>query len=340
MTDNYLKLRDLQSEDKVDCLLTSNFDERYLFAYPQIKKRDILELSAHYPAEDYSQIKEKIKNHFHIKTNLVFGSGSEELIIRLNDIAKNHNYKLAIVAPLFYRVRETFDGEKTCINEEDIFSFNYDDYDVVWLQNPNLFSGNSYRTNQLKNLLEKFPKVKFFIDEAGIFTLVDWENYSLLNCCHQYNNLVVLSTFSKAYGLAGLRIGFASGSQELLAELEENNLTFPLSSFAEFYLTEVLDHEDLINKMRTKIAIHKKQIIKVLSSNSSFILKDSLTNCLFFKHRNKKVFDYLLKAGVICLDLDDCQGLKEKGYVRLTVHSSSIIHRQVMSIIKKIIVDI
>lgn len=341
-TDNYLKLRNinLENKDKIDCLLTSNMDERYLRIYPKITKKDILELSAHYPSEDYSEIKAKIKNHFKIKTNLVFGSGSEELIIRLNDIARNHNYRMILVAPLFYRVRETFSGEKICINEGDIFDYNYGSYDVVWLQNPNLFSGNSYKADQIKKLFKKFPKVKFFIDEAGIFTLPNWQNYSMLSQCHKYNNLVVLSTFSKAYGLAGLRIGFAAGSKNLLNELEGNNLTFPLSSFAEFYLAEVLNHEEEINKLRLKIVAHKKQLTDILKTNSNFIVKDSLTNCLFFKHKSKKIFNFLLKEGIICLDLDDFKELGDKGYVRMTVHSSELVHRQTVTKLKRAIIKI
>lgn len=340
MSNNYLKLRKTNLDNTIDCLLTSNIDERYLEAYPQIKKQDILELSARYPSEDYNKIKTKIKDHFQIKTDLVFGSGSEELIIRLNDIAKAHNYKVVLVTPLFYRVRETFRGKKICIDEEGLFNFDYSDYDVVWLQNPNLFSGNSYKASQIQKLLQKFPKVNFFIDEAGIFTLPNWRDYSMLDKCHQYNNLIVLSTFSKIYGLAGLRIGFATGGKNLLLELEENNLTFPLSSFAEFYLSEVLDHKKLIDELRSKIIDHKKQLTDILKSNPGIIIKESLTNCLFFKHKNKKVYNFLLKGGIICLDLDNFKELKDKGYVRMTVHSSEATHRQIMIRLKKLIANI
>jgi histidinol-phosphate aminotransferase len=315
-------------------------DERYLDIYPKVQKKDILNLSACYPSEDYKKIKEKIKDHFHIKADLVFGSGSEELIIRLNDIAKAYNYKVVLVTPLFYRIRETFHGKKICIKERELFDFNYGDRDVVWLQNPNLFSGNSYKAGKIQKLLRKFPKVNFFIDEAGIFTLPNWRDYSMIDKCHNYNNLVVLSTFSKIYGLAGLRIGFATGSKNLLFELEENNLTFPMSSFAEFYLSEVLNHEELIDKLRLKIIAHKKQLTSVLRSNTNIIVKESLVNCLFFKHKNKKIHDFLLKKGIICFDLDNCKELKNEGYIRMTIHSSKTIHRYIITRLKKLIINI
>ena len=157
---------------------------------------------------------------------------------------------------------------------------------------------------------------------------------------HKYDNLVALFTFSKIYGLAGLRIGFATGSNNLLIELEQNNLTFPISSFAEFYLSEVLDHEDLINKLRLKIIAHKKQLISILRSNPDTIIKESAVNCIFFKHKNKRMYNLLLEEKIICLDLDNVEGLEDNGYIRLTVHSSETTHRRIVSSIKKIMMDI
>ena len=117
-------------------------------------------------------------------------------------------------------------------------------------------------------------------------------------------------------------------------------LTSILVTFAEFYLSEVLDHEELIDELRLKIIDHKKQLTDILKSNPNIEVKESLTNCLFFKHKNKKVYDFLLKAGIICLDLDDCEELEDKGYVRMTIHSSEKVHRQVTIRLKKLITNI
>lgn len=340
MSTNYLKMYQLNCGDFINCIFTNNFDERYLKTYPKMKKGDILKLSSNYPSNDYIKIKTKIKHHFKLKTELVFGSGSEELIIRLNDIVEQKHYKVAFVTPLFYRARETFHGKKVCIREENLFKYDYSTCDVVWFQNPNLFSGNSYETRKIQELLHKFPKVIFFIDEAGIFTLPNWEKYSMINKVHQYNNVVVLSTFSKIYGLSGLRIGFATGSKRLLLELEEKNLTFPISSFAEYYLFSVLNHEKLINKMRLKIIDHKNQLIDILKLNNEIIIKKSLVNCIFFKHKNKKIYNFLLKYKLLCLNLDDYKELKNSGYVRMTVHSSEIIQHQIIVRLKKLILNI
>jgi len=341
MSTDYLKLNKyIQSGDTIGCFLTNNTDERYTKAYPKISSKNVISLASQYPLDDYCQIKTKIKNHFNIKTKIVLGSGSEELIIRLNDIVESKKYKIAFVTPLFYRVRETFHGEKFCIEEKDLFNFDFNNYDVVWLQNPNLFSGISYGFEKIQNLLCKFPKVIFFIDEAGIFTLPNWRKYSMVDKCGLHDNAVILSTFSKIYGVPGLRIGFASGNNEFLSILEEKNLTFPISSFAEYCLSNILDHEDLINKLRLKIIDHKNELIDILKLNPQIIIKESLTNCLFFKHKNKKIYNFLHKGGLLCLDLDEDKELKDRGYVRMTVHSSESIHRKVLIKLKKVILKI
>jgi histidinol-phosphate/aromatic aminotransferase/cobyric acid decarboxylase-like protein len=334
---NYLELNNTHFNDVISCVLTSNIDEHYSEIYPKIKKQNILELSSHYLSGDYGKIKTKIKRHFNIKTNLVFGNGSEELIIRLNDIIELKRYKVAFVTPIFYRVRETFRGKKVLIKEKNIFNCDYSHYDIVWLQNPNLFSGNIYEVEKIQKLLHKFPNVIFFIDEAGIFILPNWKNYSMIDKCHQHSNLIVLSTFSKIYGLSGLRIGFATGNKKLLLELEEKNLTFPISSFAEYFLFSVLEHEKLIQKLRLRIINHKNQLINILKSNPEIIIKESLVNCIFFKHKNKKIFNFLLKHGLLCLNLDDYKELEDRGYVRMTVYSSETIHRKIMIRLKKMI---
>ncbi len=341
MSTDYLKLNKyIQSGDAIGCFLTNNTDERYTKAYPKISSKDVINLASQYSLDDYCQIKTKIKNHFKIKTKIVLGSGSEELIIRLNDIVESKKYKIAFVTPLFYRVRETFHGEKFCIEEKDLFNFDFSNYDVVWLQNPNLFSGIIYSFEKIQNLLHKFPKVIFFIDEAGIFTLSNWREYSMVDKCGLHDNAVILSTFSKIYGVPGLRIGFASGNNKLLSILEEKNLTFPISSFAEYCLSNILDHEDLINKLRLKIIDHKNQLIGILKLNSQIVIKESLTNCLFFKHKNKKIYNFLYKEGLLCLDLDEDKELKDRGYVRMTVHSSEAVHRKVLIKLKKVILNI
>ena len=339
MNTNYFELHKVHSDDVISCVLTSNIYERYSEIYPKIKKQNILRLASYYPSDNYDKIKTKIKHHFNIKTNLVFGSGSEELIIRLNDIIELKRYKVAFVTPIFYRVRETFRGKKVLIKEKNIFNCDYSHYDIVWLQNPNLFSGNIYEVEKIQELLYKFPNVIFFIDEAGIFTLPNWKNYSMIDKCHRHSNLIVLSTFSKIYGLSGLRIGFATGNKKLLLELEEKNLTFPISSFAEYFLFSVLNHEKLIQKLRLTIIDHKNQLINILKSNPKIIVKESLVNCIFFKHKNKKIYNSLLKNGLLCLNLNDKE-LEDNGYVRMTVYSSEVIHRQMIVRLKKLILNI
>ena len=92
---NYLKLKESKSKS-IDCLLTSNIDENYIEAYPEIQRENVFEECSCYPSDDYVEIENKIKKHFGIKTGLILGNGSEELIIRLNDFFEQKNLKLLL----------------------------------------------------------------------------------------------------------------------------------------------------------------------------------------------------------------------------------------------------
>lgn len=336
MSINYLKFHKTKIKNGISCVLTSNIDEDYSKIYPIIKKNSIVKLISQYPDNNYDKIKVIIKKQYNIVGDIVFGSGSEELIIRLNDLAEEQSFKMIFITPIFYRVRETFYGQKIDINEDKLFNFNYSNYDVVWLQNPNLFSGKIYLSTEIELLLNKFPNILFFIDEAGIFTLSDWKKYSMLDKSHKFKNLIVISTFSKMYGLSGLRIGFVSGNLKILSKLEEKNLTFPISSIAEKYLIDVLKNERKIEKMRLKIEKHKKQLTDIIECNSEIIVNKSMTNCIFLKHKKIDIYKFLLKNGLLCLNLDYCKELKNRGYVRMTVYSSSVLQKRIVKLLNKI----
>lgn len=329
-------LANKEDDSVVDCTLTSNFDEEYDKIYPDLRDKDLPSLICKYPHDpSYLDIKDKIMKIFSL-SNILLGSGSEDLILKLNLIFSQKNYSMGVVVPIFYRITETISSKVSYILEIELAKHNFRDYDIVWIQNPNLFSGNTHDRNELIKIIKNNPSTLFVIDEAGMLTLIEWNEYSLLSYCKELSNLIVVSTFSKIYGISGLRAGFATGNKEILSEAEKYSLTFPLSSLTELFLNNVLGQEKEIDYFRKKIRFSKSNLESLIRQDPAVCLKPSLTNCIFAYHKEKDLYRELLNNNITALNLEKTS-LDEKGYVRITVHSSNKIYSLMQNAFKKIL---
>lgn len=105
---------------------------------------------------------------------------------------------------------------------------------LVMVCTPNNPTGTSVRRDQLERLLAQVPgDVLVAVDEAYVEFVRDAESPDALDLALSRDNVVVLRTFSKAYGLAGLRVGYAVGPAAVVAELRKAQLPFGVTAMAE-----------------------------------------------------------------------------------------------------------
>src|SRR5208282_3735530 len=91
---------------------------------------------------------------------------------------------------------------------------------LIYLANPNNPTGTAFRTEELEGFLEKVPDgVLVVLDEAYIHYAPSLNRRKSEEIYRRRKNLLILRTFSKVYGLAGMRIGFAIGLPDLLAAM-------------------------------------------------------------------------------------------------------------------------
>ena len=339
MTNEYLDKIKILNNDKINCCSTSNFDEKYILAYPKMSRLGKVSLLANYPEFRNFGIEKLICKKFNL-SSIILGSGSEDLIVKINYIAERNNWKVGFITPIFHRIIESFLGnDRKFIPAGKIFKYNYEKFDIVWMTNPNLFNGETHKKDDLIKLFKRYPRTIFIVDEAGIFTLVDWKKFTLLAQNRSIKNVVVLESFSKMFGLAGLRAGFATGNKKIISELRKNGNTFPFSSLTEYFLKFLLNKEAFINEIRNRIHNHKREIEDLLGRDRDVIIKKNLTNCIFLKFKKKsKRYRYLLGRKIYFLDLNFKDNPeKRSGYIRITIHSSKKLHDKVKSELIKIL---
>ncbi|HGO5511102.1 TPA: histidinol-phosphate transaminase [Streptococcus suis subsp. hashimotonensis] len=147
---------------------------------------------------------------------------------------------------------------------------------IIMLSNPNNPSSVAYSLEDLEKLADSF-KGLLVVDEAYIeFANVE----SSISRLQQFDNVLVLRTLSKAFGLAGLRVGFAVGSEELIYELDKvippfslSNLTAKMAALALNYTDKVLETVGVIQNLREEIILFLQGLdnCQVLPSQASFV---------------------------------------------------------------------
>ncbi len=149
---------------------------------------------------------------------------------------------------------------------------------LIWVCSPNNPSGNLVQADAIETLLNNFNGL-VVVDEAYIdFTAVKSWNQRL----EEHPNLVVLQTFSKAWGLASLRLGMCFASPELIAILNKIKPPYNLSGITQQLLLEALDHEATKNELVAQILKERAQLAdelnqlamvqKVYPSDANFLL--------------------------------------------------------------------
>lgn len=121
---------------------------------------------------------------------------------------------------------------------------------LIYLANPNNPTGTMFTKSEFENFMKKVPgSVLVVLDEA--YTVYAEDNPEYANGFeYNYKNLIVVRTLSKAYGLAGIRIGFAVGESELIRELYKVKLPFEPNMLAQEAAIAALDDEEFLAKTK------------------------------------------------------------------------------------------
>ena len=172
---------------------------------------------------------------------------------------------------------------------------------LIWLCSPNNPSGNLLHADAIRTILKAADHSLVIVDEAYI-DFADAPSWT--SELDNYPNLVVLQTFSKAWGLAALRLGMCFASEELIHVLNKIKPPYNISAPAQVLALEALNHEAEKNKMVTEILDERHTLVKNLRSLPSVqVIYPSDANFLLVRFDDAKaVFEHLIEQQVIVRD--------------------------------------
>jgi histidinol-phosphate aminotransferase len=194
---------------------------------------------------------------------------------------------------------------------------------LVFVANPNNPTGTYNTTDEVEALLSSVPKsVLVVLDEAYCQFADDWDDYprSLPDLAAKHDNLVVLRTFSKAYGLAGLRVGYGVADPEVTGWLDRIRMPFNVNLPAQQACVEALKDQAFVRRS-VQTATKARGPLAAALRDLGFSVQESATNFLFAHAPipGRELFKALLRLGVIIRPLDE-YGLPE--HVRVTIGSA------------------
>lgn len=191
---------------------------------------------------------------------------------------------------------------------------------MVFIASPNNPTGTYNTRDQVIGLLNAVPKTAIVVlDEAYCHFADQLADYpdSVGELLPKYPNLVVVRTFSKAYGLAGIRLGFGVADAELVSWLDRIRMPFNVSLPAQRAGIEALKDSAFLRKSVSLTDKSRKQLLKELRA-LGLEVGESASNFVFVKSPmpGRALFKRLLQEGVIIRPLDE-YGLKQ--HVRISV---------------------
>jgi histidinol-phosphate aminotransferase len=171
---------------------------------------------------------------------------------------------------------------------------------ILFLCSPNNPTGNIFREDHVLELVRSFPGM-VVIDEAYI-DFADHSGYRYL--LKDYSNLVILQTFSKAWGLAALRLGVAFAHRGLIELLNKIKPPYNISGATQSLVLQGLQHETLVEQRVAKLVEQRKYLASALAT-SPHVQKvyPSDANFLLVKMDDaKSIYGKLIDEGIIVRD--------------------------------------
>ena len=269
-----------------------------------------------YPDGNATRLKAKISRKFNILENQVtVGNGSNDIIefvarsfLGPNDSAVYSEHAFAVY-PLVVRAVGAMGIEVPAKNFSHDLEAMLDSIEkntkLIFIANPNNPTGSFIEQSELLNFLEKVPEEIIVLLDQAYFDYSSFETSDLeFDVLERFPNLVISRSFSKAYGLAGFRVGYSVSSIEIADYLNRVRQPFNANSLA-LYAAEIALDDDQFIKKCLELNFEQKQILFNGLQASGFECLPSRANFISFDcgEDSNDAFNKLLLEGVIVRSL-------------------------------------
>ena len=275
-----------------------------------------------YPEAEEVKLREKLTGYMKVpKDYLAVGNASDELIDRIIRLFIEKGDGVVSFSPTFAIPRlcvKRQEGEWLTVpllsnlqlDVKGLLSKFSDKTRLLYLCSPNNPTAIQFKMEDVETLVKAFPGIVILDEAYGEFA-----DYSFVPRIREFENMIILRTFSKAFGLAALRLGYAVANPELAKILTEKSpLPYPVSGFTIRMGCKMLDNVDLMRKSVEQVKSERGKLIKAFNEIDGVEAFDSQANFLLVNTKKPadEVYEKLLKRGIMLkkwgklLQYDNC----------------------------------
>lgn len=227
-----------------------------------------------YPDTDQNNLRETLGNYYKVaKENIICGVGSDQLIEYILKLFIEPNDIILVPNPSFsmYELSNTINHGKTIRYElDDEFEYSYEQIielykehcpKIIFICTPNNPTGTVIKRDSLLALLEEV-ECPVVLDEA----YAEFVEKDFMDLVEKFENLIILKTFSKAFGLAGLRVGYGISSKKMIESINICKAPYNLSAFSADIAESVIKNANYYNDVVFKLNQNREHLISQLAN--------------------------------------------------------------------------
>ncbi|MBI5150165.1 MAG: histidinol-phosphate transaminase [Candidatus Omnitrophica bacterium] len=299
-----------------------------------------------YPDGDCFYLRQALAKRLQVSPRqLVFGNGSDEIIVLAARTFIRPGDEVIIAKPSFliYDIAATIAGAR--VKAVPLKNFRYDlegmkkavskKTRIIFLGNPDNPSGQYFTQKQVERFLDGLRRdILIFIDEAYHEYVQAPDYVDAIGLLKRHKNILATRTFSKMYGLAGLRVGYGIGDEETVDCLNRVREPFNVNSLAQAAALACLNDRPYYQKLAVEIERQRKAIyaglgklgVKYIESCTNFVLMD-------MRQDASRIVRALLAKGVIVRDMR-AWGLER--FIRVTI-GTAVENERFLNALKEIL---
>lgn len=304
-------------------------------------KKDLGSLSSSYPDPECNDLKKSLSDYLNIHCECInVGNGATEII---------HNFarmfarkKVIIPSPSFceYELASRRMGASIFLVPLQNLNLNADQIiekakgsDAIFLCNPNNPTGLLYRKS-LKTIIERVDNsTKILVDECFIELVNESDRHTMIRNIGEFDNLIILRSLTKSFGLAGLRLGYSVSNSKLAKKLAAGRISWNVNGIAQRAGIVALTDLEHLTKARAVVKEERDfMYVNIRKKTQCFVPSKSDANYFLIRLTNNKyssteIRDSLLtQSGVL---VRDCSTFSRMGsnYIRVAIknHGENLI---------------
>ncbi len=276
-----------------------------------------------YPDPETKELKRILSKKLKVNKDMIFlGNGSDEIIFYLSQTFLEKGDTVIIPVPTFemYKIISKINDAKV-IEIPLTKNFDLDDKNIIkyakitkakfiFIAYPNNPTGNCFSKDKIINILKNTDAI-VIIDEAYF----EFSGKTFIKYLKKFKNLIILRTFSKAFSIAALRVGYMIANKEIVKVVNKVKLPYNVNSVSQLFAKEVLLNERYLKHNIQKIIFEREKLFEKISKKFFVVKSDS--NFLFLKILDNKKAKKIFKKNKISIRF--FQSGYAKDFIRITV---------------------